>query len=118
MNQDVEWFDRHSAQSYAFLQQQPHLDLSIAEWKRKFRLYLEKNPTIGSIRLRNPMTSLWDQADPAVNYLSLHKRPHSTDREEDLELALLAGLIRHHFPLTTIQRENENAIMQWMMDQR
>jgi hypothetical protein len=88
----------------------------LAEWKKLFIDSMVNVEKMSVIKLKNPITDIWNKANTlTVNYLSLHKRPHSKDTEEDLELALLAGLIQLHFPLETIQEEIQSPVMKWML---
>ena len=85
-------------------------------------LFEDTLPTLNTRELKQgeEINNYWIQQGkaqhPSKLYLSLETRPFSENESQDLQLAMVAGLIQRHFPVDTIKAESHNTTIQWMLN--
>ena len=118
-NRFTPYWDKHSVQTLIFLSSQSKSDRSLSHW---IELFQKTRSLLHTHELKQDeeMNNYWVQQGraqhPSKLYLSLETRPFSEDESEDLQFAMVAGLIQRQFPIDTIKNESNHPTIQWMIN--
>lgn len=118
-NHFTPYWDKHSVQTLIFLSTQSKSDHSLSHWIAAFQKTRSLLHT-HELKQDEEMNNYWVQhgraQHPSKLYLSLETRPFSEDESEDLQFAMVAGLIQRQFPVGTIKKESKHPTIQWMIN--
>jgi len=106
----------HSVQTYQFLREQTKTNRTLTEWTELFTQHKATIKRFAPVHVDGHIQNYWVGNNlPSTYYLSIEKRPTSADPVEDLQMALLAGLVQMRFPLDAIRSEHQKGPLAQML---